>query len=154
MFPSILFERNELKSSFGEANFLAASFGWHCSKWCRANQPKWRTDECQKYNRRCNQGFHYCESFNEITELYSILASFYFSQCLKVYQWEGQSRRILAFHVSWRGLKWSWLVEFIEMNAVFRNQLQTFIGGRVNQNQSRIIKADKVIKLFTIRQSN
>ena len=41
--------------------------------------------------------------------------------------------------VSWRGPKWSWLVEFSEMNAIFCNQTQTFIGGQINQisNQRR-----------------
>ena len=52
--------------------------------------------------------------------------------------------------LSWRRPKWIWLVEFSELNAVFRNQEQTFIGTRINQE---LIKS-KVIKLFTIRQSN
>ena len=40
------------------------------------------------------------------------------------------------------------------MNAVFCNQKWTYIGGCMNQNKSRLIKADKVIKLFTYRLSN
>ena len=51
--------------------------------------------------------------------------------------------------LSWRRPKWILLVEFSKLNAVFRNQEQTFIGTRINQE---LIKS-KVIKLFTIRQS-
>ena len=39
---------------------------------------------------------------------------------------------------SWRGPKWSWLVEFSEMHAIFCNQTQTLIGGQINQEVIKI----------------
>ena len=64
--------------------------------------------------------------------------------CLKAFHW--------SVKVSWRGPKWTWLVEFSEINAVFCNQTRTFIGGRINQEVIKNTNRYKVIKLYAIRQ--
>ena len=55
---------------------------------------------------------------------------------------------------SWRCPKWSWLVEFGEIKAVFCIQTCTFIGGQINQEVIKDRNKHKVIKLYAIRQSD